>query len=234
MDKLAVIIPVYNHALLTYQTVESLIKCTKSELTLIIVDDGSTDDTRMLCTEQLPLLFKEGNYFYHPNESNIGVNASWNAGLRIAMATEIPYICIANNDLVFTDGWDLPLCNTLDRGYRLVSPYSTEQAKPADFPAGSTRHTNPVGLGILGCCFMFKRELIQTIGFFPETMKHYYGDNWILKMCELRQLKVAHVYDSYIHHLFCMTSSQLDNSKWFPEDGKAYQELLAVNLANIK
>lgn len=227
MPELAVVIPVFNHVLYTAQTIDTLIKYTKNNLTLIIVDDCSTDDTKMYCTEQLPDMFPAGHYFYHRNETNIGVNASWNAGLRTAMATEIPYICIANNDLLFTDGWDTPLTTVLNSDYHLVSPYSTEQKKPADFPAGKDRHCNPMGnLGILGACFMFKRELVQDIGFFPEAMRHYYGDNWILKMCELRGLKTGHVYDSYIHHLFCMTTSQLDNSRWFKEDAEAYAKYM--------
>lgn len=222
--KLAVIIPCYNKVYWTQKTVESLIKCTHSDLHLIIVDDNSTDDTFNYCLE---LGQRLGDRFrYHKNEKNIGVNAAWNTGLRIAMAMEVPYICIANNDLMFTDGWDLPLINALDADYHLVSPYSTEQLLPVDFPAGKDRHTNPVSTAmmILGACFMFKRELIHTIGYFPEQMVHYFGDNWIQDMTRVRALKTGHIYDSYIHHFFCQTSKDLDNNHWFAADGQQYTE----------
>ena len=228
-QKLAVVIPVYNHVILTSQTIDSLVACTKSDLTVIIVDDCSSDDTHLYCTEVLQEMFAPGKFLYHRHEVNKGVNAAWNSGLRIAMSSEIPYICIANNDLIFTDGWDIPLVDALKNdGYALVSPYSTEQKKPDDFPLGSTRHPNPMGLAILGACFMFNRELIHQIGYFPEDMVHYYGDNWILKMCDARGLPAGHIQASYIHHKFCMTSSELDNAKWFNEDREAYNRYLST------
>ena len=184
---------------------------------LILVNDGSTDSTRDFVTE---LGERLGDHFiYRENITNIGVNGSWNVGLETAMNTEIPYICIANNDLLFTDGWDIPLIDALDNGFSLVSPYSTEQAIPADWPVGATRHTNPVGLPILGACFMFNRYLIQEqIGYVPKDMTHYFGDNWFCVKCKKLGLKYGHIRESYIHHFFCQTSAELDNNKWFPLD----------------
>jgi GT2 family glycosyltransferase len=205
------------------KTIESLIKCTKTHFTIIMVDDQSTDTTFDYSQELEKRLGQQ--FFYIKNTENLGVNASWNVGLRTAMAMQAPYICIANNDLVFTDGWDLPLIECLDNGYSLISPYSTEQAIPADFPNGGGRHVNPVGgMPILGACFMFKPELIETIGYFPEQMRHYFGDNWIADQCKIRGLQIGHKYESYIHHMFCISSSKLDNNYHFKHDGDAYQE----------
>ncbi len=220
MSKLAVVIPCYKHDAMTFDTIMNLVECTESELLIILVDDNDNYDM-VYTVDKLQRLLGH-RFFYIKNNKNIGVNASWNVGLRTAMASEYPYICIANNDLVFTKGWDKPLINALNSGFSLISPYSTEQVLPKDFPQGRGRHTNPVGLDILGACFMFKPELIREIGYFPEQMVHYFGDNWIADQCKLRGLKIGHVYESYIHHLFCMTSSKLDNNYWFKKDGEAY------------
>lgn len=221
MNRIAVVIPCYKHDQMTYDTVKSLVDCTQSELTLVLVDDNVEGYDFSYTLNKISELL--GNrLLYVKNSKNIGVNASWNAGMRTAMATEIPYICVANNDLIFTKGWDLPLINALDSGYSLVSPYSTEQALPNDFPKGGGRHTNPVGIEILGACFAFKRDLIHTIGYVPDSIIHYFGDNYFADQCKLRGLKIGHIFESYIHHLFCITSSKLDNSYWFKHDGDNY------------
>ena len=221
--RLAVVIPCYNKVYYTIRTIESLIACTHAELYIILVDDASKDTTIDFARELQKTM---GDHFlYHYCKENVGVNAAWNIGLRIAMATEAEHICIANNDLLFTDGWDLPLMDSLDyRDYSLVSPYSTEQSLPEDWPVGSTRHTNPVSkeMNILGACFMFHRHLIQLIGQFPEVCRHYYGDNWIADTTKEAGLKVGHISDSYIHHWFCITTSELDNNIWFLKDTDAY------------
>lgn len=223
MNRIAVVIPCYKHDQMTYDTVKSLVDCTESELTLVLVDDNEDGYDFSYTRNKISELLGS-RLLYVKNAKNIGVNASWNAGINTAMHTEIPYICVANNDLIFTKGWDTPLINALNNGMALVSPYSTEQTLPKDFPNGGNRHTNPVGIEILGACFAFKRELIHTIGYVPEQMTHYFGDNWFADQCKMRGLKIGHVYESYIHHLFCITSSKLDNSKWFNEDGKAYND----------
>lgn len=223
--RLIVVIPCYNKVYWTQKTIESLIECTHSDLHIVMVDDGCTDDTWTYGKELSERLNKDGQrVYYHQNSKNIGVNASWNAGLRVAMATQIEYICIANNDLLFTDGWDVPLLDALDSDYWLVSPYSTEQGIPADWPAGATRHVNPVSnvMNILGACFAFKPALIKKIGYFPEECVHYYGDNAIQDACLRLGLKVGHIYDSYIHHFFCQTTRELNNNYFFKVDTEAY------------
>jgi len=226
--KLAVVIPVFNKVFWTQKTITSLIECTHSDMYVIVVNDGSTDSTSDYINDLGAVL--GDHLIYRVNEKNVGVNKSWNIGIETAIAAGCPYICVANNDLLFTDGWDIPLLDALDKdGYSLVSPFSTEMAIPNDFPLGATRHTNPVGLGILGACFMFKSELISTIGLVPDGIIIYFGDNWFCVACKKCGLKFGHIYDSYIHHFFCQTSAGLDNNYWFPKDGAEYARICGEN-----
>ncbi len=225
---LTIVIPVYNELHHTKQTIETLMSCTY-DFTLVIVDDGCTDGTAEWASGYLQPKMGD-RLFYIKNPQNLGVNGSWNVGLKKAMDLPSDHICIANNDLVFTRNWDKPLIDALDSGgYSLVSPYSTEQSLPADWPQGKDRHTNPVHIDILGACFMFRKELIEEIGYFPPQMRHYFGDNWIMDFARQAGRKVGHVFDSYIHHCFCISSSKLDNNHWFKVDGDAYNELCRNN-----
>jgi glycosyltransferase involved in cell wall biosynthesis len=226
-NKLAVIIPAFNKVYWTQKTIESLLKNSYYEVTLILVDDASGDETFNYALELGERLnhFRQ-RFFYLKHPHNMGVTAAWNTGLGWAMAIRAEYICIANNDLLFSPSWDAPLMEALDNGYSLVSPYSTEQRLPADWPDGADRHTNPVGIDILGACFMFKPELIQQIGYFPPQLHIYFNDNWILEMCKVRGLKYGHIKESYIHHFFCQTTATigLDNNALFASDGKAFND----------
>ena len=208
---LTVVIPVYNHiddTIVTLDTLEATTRCS-----VIIVDDGSTDGTREALENR--------DVTYIANETNLGVNASWNVGIRAAIAAGADYICVANNDLAFAPGWWRPLREALDDGYAVVSPYSTEGQLPEDWPAGSRRHENPHRLDILGSCFAFKPSLITEIGYVPEVMRHYYGDNWICDTCARKRLKVRHIREGYVHHFYMQTTSTVGHES-LERDAKAY------------
>ena len=60
----AVIVPTYNRAYLISQAVESLISQTRKPSQIVVVDDGSTDNTREVVQRYGPLV----EYVYQANE----------------------------------------------------------------------------------------------------------------------------------------------------------------------
>lgn len=211
---LTVVIPVFNHVADTIVTLDTLEATTRCDV--VIVDDGSTDATREVIGKR--------RVTYITNPHNLGVNASWNVGIRSAISGGARYVCVANNDLAFSPGWWPPLQAALDSGMAVVSPYSTEGMLPTDWPYGVHRHENPHGLPILGSCFAFRPGLVERIGQFPEAMRHYYGDNWIADACADLGLRVGFVRDSYVHHFYMQTSSALPHEQLIA-DGEAYKAL---------
>lgn len=75
--KISVIIPTYNRGALLPIAIESVFRQTYLDYELIVVDDGSTDDTR----ERLLPSIDRIRYFYQPNR---GVSAARNAGVKLA------------------------------------------------------------------------------------------------------------------------------------------------------
>lgn len=232
MDTIAIIMPVYNELHVTKEAIETLFQHTTTDFQLIVVDDCSSDGT------QEYILSLKKNLVFLQNKENQGVHKSWNIGVKKALELNATYICIINNDIIFTCEWEKPLVKALKDGeYVVVSPYHTIQNLPEDFPKGAGRMINPVGGGqmpILGCCFMMKSDFFKEFGLFPEQMKHYFGDNWIKDIALLKNYKCGHIYDSYIHHWFCVSSVKLDNTYWFKKDGVVYNKLSADGLLNFR
>lgn len=229
--RLAVIMPCFNELAVTKQTVESLFAETaEPDFTLILVNDGSTDGTTDYING-LQAKYGDDRVEYRHHLENLGVTAAWNTGVRIAQAQGAPYVAIVNNDILFTAGWDVALINALEVNSTLavVSPLSTHDKMPRDWPAGSGRHPNPAHymgyMPILGEAFMCRTALFDEIGLFPEALKIYFGDNWLVLASQAKGYECDYVPDSYIHHLFRRTTRALDNEAAWAHDEAAFEKL---------
>ena len=87
----------------------------KSEV--IIIDNGSTDNSYEWIKKNYPSIK------IVQNSKNLGVTAAWNQGLKFSSGK---YLCIANNDLIFSKGCIEALKSTLEnhKWVGLVSPYT--------------------------------------------------------------------------------------------------------------
>jgi len=85
MKKVSVIIPAYNKAALTVQTVESVLNQTYPNIEVIVVDDGSTDNTR----EQLSIYGRRIRYVY---KENGGACSARNLGIQLAQGEFIGFL----------------------------------------------------------------------------------------------------------------------------------------------
>lgn len=104
--ELSVIMPVMNQDFYTKQVLDYLCYYTDMPFEIIVIDNGSTDDTPNIlkeASEKLPESFPLlDNVVVITNEYNLGISASWNLGLSVANGE---YIAIVNNDIILLDGW---------------------------------------------------------------------------------------------------------------------------------
>jgi glycosyltransferase involved in cell wall biosynthesis len=198
---LSVVMPLLNNLEFTRQAVSSLTTCTKEPLELIFVDDCSTDGTREYIQK-----YEFANKKVHLNASPSGVTKNWNKGIQLATGE---FLAIVNNDIVFTDSWDVPLIRALREGAWIASPYHTRYGLPVDFPKGSERISN--GFPILGSCFSMRRDLFDKIGLFPEELVLWYNDTWIVQTVSAHGGSMLECRDSYVHHYYSKTISQVPN-----------------------
>lgn len=95
----SVVAATYNGLAYTRLFVESVLQCTDRPYELILVDDGSTDDT----PAYLEALAREHSHVtVIRHERNQGIGQAWNRGVAAARGR---YIAVCNNDLVVSPGW---------------------------------------------------------------------------------------------------------------------------------
>ncbi len=76
-NPVSIVVPTYNHAQFVCRAIDSCINQTYSPVEIIVVDDGSTDDTR----ERLQPYASKIRYHY---QANRGLGAARNAGISLA------------------------------------------------------------------------------------------------------------------------------------------------------
>ncbi|MFJ2502900.1 glycosyltransferase family 2 protein [Microbacterium sp. NPDC087592] len=93
----SVIVPVYNVSSYVAPCVDSILAQTHAELEVILIDDGSTDDSGLLCDA-----YAAADSRVHViHQSNGGLSAARNSGLDVATGDYI--ICIDGDDVVAVD-----------------------------------------------------------------------------------------------------------------------------------
>jgi glycosyltransferase involved in cell wall biosynthesis len=98
----SVIIPCYNHGYYLPKAIESVLNQTYQNFEIIVIDDGSTDDTKEAC-----LMYPSAKYFY---QVNAGLSAARNSGVKYS----------SGDYLVFLDADDWLLETALESNLDLL------------------------------------------------------------------------------------------------------------------
>ncbi|HOK35557.1 MAG TPA: glycosyltransferase family 2 protein [Candidatus Pacearchaeota archaeon] len=176
MPKISVIIPTYNRKDLLPRALQSVLNQTYKDFELIIVDDGSTDNTKEIVEE---FQKKDPRIFYLRNEKNNGQAAARNLGIKSAKGE---YIAFQDSD----DEW-LPeklekQKKVFERGpedlgvvYTWFLIQDDEEKKILEIRKNS--YKGDVFLAMLNTPFLglstllIKKEVFQKVGLFDESLR---------------------------------------------------------------
>jgi glycosyltransferase involved in cell wall biosynthesis len=166
---ISVIIPTFNRASFLREAVDSVLSQTCREFELIIIDDGSRDETGEILKAYGGRLI----YYYQDNQ---GVSAARNRGLQMAGGRFIAFL--DSDDLwlpeklaaqcdFFEQNPEVFICQTEEfwiRNGKRVNPCKKHRKYSGDVFAPS------LGLCLISpSAVMIRRELFQTVGGFDET-----------------------------------------------------------------
>lgn len=187
----SVIIPTYNRAHLLGRALHSVLSQTYTALEVIVVDDGSTDDTR-----QLVMSFTDPRVRYVASEKRLGAAAARNLGISHAAAE---FIAFQDSD----DEW---LCQKLEKqmeafasaplevGVVYCGFFRIENKGACYYPPNSTEMTSgrilPAilkGNFVTTQASVVRRSALKAVGYFDERLPRF--QDWELfirlaKHCE--------------------------------------------------
>lgn len=171
----SVIIPTFNRALMLERAIESVLRQTVQCSELIIIDDGSTDNTQELL-KKLSISDKIPFRVYHQNNS--GPAAARNFGIR---NSEFPFIAFLDSD----DHWHK---RKLEKQYQHLSTRSEYQISHTrekwlrrGLHLNQKKKHIPRNGDIFGHCLqlcavgmstvMMKREMFDQVGLFDTSLR---------------------------------------------------------------
>lgn len=118
MDLISVIIPTYNRCDVVSRSIRSVLKQTYSDFELLVVDDGSTDETRNLIRS-----YDDDRLTYIEKRQNEGVSAARNVGIE--HATGECFLFLDSDDELVPSALET-LLETLEEGRHVcVTPSNT-------------------------------------------------------------------------------------------------------------
>ncbi len=171
MTRISVIIPTYNRSQLVTRAVSSVLFQTFRDFEILVVDDGSTDDTM----ERLVQFGSRITLLRHPG--NLGVSATRNTGIR---ASSAPLIAFLDSDdywlpeklaaqwAFFKGSPDAVACQTEElwiRNGRRVNPRNKHRKPSGDIflPSLKLCLVSPSAV-------MLRAALFQDVGLFDESL----------------------------------------------------------------
>lgn len=87
--KISVIVPIYNTEKFLRKCIESILNQTLQELEVILINDGSKDNSHNICLEYVEKYPKKIIYI---NNKNIGCSATRNLGIKLAQGEYIAFV----------------------------------------------------------------------------------------------------------------------------------------------
>lgn len=234
--RLTILIPVFNHAYHTLQCLLSLIDIAEDWLEILILDDGSTDETERL-------LSKVDNISARRNVANMGFIRSVNEGFNHAQGE---FVVLLNNDTRFLKGslnkalnfFEIEKNCGLMGGRIALACGGLQEAGGMIYRNGKTngylRHhsvDDPRSLSTRdvdycsGVFMIIRRDTFLELGGFDERYKPAYYEDTDLCM-RLRQLGLRCIYnpDLLVEHFEFGSASLFGNRALIRKNRKVFVE----------
>lgn len=137
MSKVTVVVPIYNVEKYVHKCIESICSQMLTDIEIILVDDGSTDESGQICDKYA----ERDERIVVIHKANEGLSSARNEGIRISSS---PYIMFVDgDDWVEPEFCSIPYNVAVETGsdlvcflYDAISTNGEEKIRKQDFPAG--------------------------------------------------------------------------------------------------
>ena len=197
--KYSVIVPCYNAAATLQKTVDSIQKCGLTDFEILLIDDGSRDDTPALCDR----LAGEHNNIRTIHQPNAGVSAARNRGIEEAKGDYI----------WFFDSDDLVDAGSMTRAAQIISEQKPDMlmfGMSFDYYAGKRLYQRLE--------LYYDEERLMTPAQVQEAFSELYHNNMLTTSCNklllrdlLLQFQVCFHTDLFVMEDFHFSLSALQH-----------------------
>ena len=211
----------YNQVEYTRQCIDSMVRHGMDLSRLIVVDNGSKDDTRNYL-----LTVPVGGRIY--NQDNLGCGVAWNQG---ALALQAEWTIVMNNDVLVSPQWIESLIGAAEQhGLKVVSPALVEGPLDYDFeefaPMASQKMAGTVRVGGRHAVSLAVHQSVwMDIGYFQPVPKLLgYEDTLFFHELEKARIPIGMTGASWLHHYGSVTQSAMKQERGLAEhDGLGYR-----------
>lgn len=204
------IVPVYNGSLFLAEAIESILAQHYRAMEIIIVDDGSTDDTAAVANH----FGREVRYIYQRQK---GPAAARNHGARKARGDVIGFLDA--DDLWTKDKLNVQLARLQEDPKVDVVVGCTQRVREVKIVNGQLQFQPipPLWVAFLLGSALFRRTVFETTGLFDETQSYGEDVDWFLRARELGVpiANLRHVAHLYRIHESNMTHDTSTGNRYF-------------------
>lgn len=169
MEKVSIVIPCYNQAHFLSDAIESALNQTYPNIEVIVVDDGSTDDTKIIANK-----YPQIKYIYQDNKHLSGAR---NTGIKSTKGKWI--VTLDSDDKIHPTFVQKCLNEAKLQDVDIVSTwlqtFGNENRRWGSVDLTPTWQ-NFMQKNHINCCSLFSREMWLTLGGYDENMKQGFED----------------------------------------------------------
>lgn len=199
MDKVSIVIPVYNQLRMTINCLNDVLKTCGVETEIIVVDDGSKEPI----TKAITKLFPQVKVL--TNDTNLGFAKTVNKGIR---AASNDMILLLNNDIYLPNPqWLRHMVDTLKADdLDMTAPAGGRMDGQWNYIPGEAKRRGEKFSYLVGWCLLVKRKVFDKVGLIPEDFgKGFFEDVLFGYRAKRAGFKMNIVEDTGVEHLYHTT-----------------------------
>ncbi len=209
VELISIIIPTYNRENTLKATIDSVLKQSANNWELIIVDDGSRDDTKRVIENYLQ--DERIKYYFQPNS---GVSSARNAGVELSTGN---YLIFLDSDDKFFPGLFARLNEINHTQYDLICWQVSKliDGKASIWkPKKLEKIYNNITATFLAGSICYKKEVFLKAGGYDNEMR--FGENYELgiRIGNLKNLKIKILNENFLFYSIqsrTRTSNSIEN-----------------------
>lgn len=203
MPKISVVIPTHNRPQLLIRAVESVLAQTYSDYEIVIIDDGSTDDTAKVVEQFLLTIPEKAGRVRYVWQKNIGLSGALNTGIANAVGEWLSFL--ADDDTWLPRKLELQMqavetfraCGACFTDAHFVTHSDIELTLFECFGMRSIEKQGAIrdaGLfAVTNCCtwvqtFLVRADIVRRIGGFDATLPYWEDRDFIFRLALLTDL----------------------------------------------